>query len=328
MKEIIEKYLNGKADRNEQIKLLAWLRVKDNRKTFNSQKLAWKKELDNEQLPVGSDHSWNIIQGHYTQNIYDSWQFNKKLSWYFTIAALIFLMIGAGAFAYFYPKLQTTEVITNVIADNGQVSKVLLPDSTLIWLNSGSILAYSNLYATKNRDVKLIGEAYFEVKKNAAIPFTVSSEEIVVKVIGTEFNVNAYPELEKIDVTLISGKVKLGSNRSNSFQYDLSPGEQASYNKLTRKIKVDDVDTERLTSWKEGIVNIYDLSLDELMLRLEKRYNQKFTSQEEVLQFPFTFTIKDESLDEVLDVMTRIAPIKVEQKEGVFEFSLDEKRSR
>lgn len=328
MKELIEKYLNGKADTSEQAELLAWLRVKGNKNTFNRQKQAWKKNLDSDELPFGSDQSWNRIQDHYLQNGYQNWQITKRINWYFKVAAAIFFMTSLGSLVYFYPKNQTSEVYTNVIADNGQVSKVMLPDSSYVWLNSGSELTYSNLYAIENRDIQLNGEAYFDVKRNTGLPFEVSSGEIVVQVLGTTFNVNAYPESEKIDVTLLSGKVKLNSSQSNSFEYELSPGEHASFNKESRTIKVENVNTERLVSWKEGILNVYDLSLDEVMIRLEKRYNQKFVGEEEVLDFHFTFSINDETLDEILDLMTRIAPIDVEQKGDVIEFILDEERNK
>jgi len=330
MKSIVTKYLDGTATKAEQAKMLLWLRQKENRIVFNSLKLEWKKGLDSQQLPVGSEKSWSTIQDQLLQKSFNGWQSSRKMNQFFRIAAIFFFVLSLGSAVYFVSNQNKTipEFYTSVVAENGQISKVELPDGSTVWLNSGSELTYSNLFAADNRNIDLSGEAYFEVTKNEDIPLIVSSGELQVKVLGTKFNVAAYPSSEKIDVVLESGKVELLSAEVESFRYELKPGELASFNKGNRGLNVSNVNTLKYTSWKDGIINIYDQTLEELVKRLETRYNQKFKYAEEIKDYHFTFTIKNESLDETIKLMEQIAPIKAVQKEHIIEFKLDEKRKR
>ncbi|WP_346863214.1 FecR domain-containing protein [uncultured Draconibacterium sp.] len=330
MKLIITKYLEGCATEEEQAKLLTWLRQKENRIAFNSQKLDWKKSLDNQQFPEGSEKSWSTIQDQLLQKSYSGWQSSRKISYFFRYAAIFFFVVSLASAVYIVSnKLQSTpEYFTQVIADNGQISKVELPDGSMVWLNSGSKISYNNLFAANNRNITLIGEAYFEVTKNEDIPLIVTSNEIKVKVLGTKFNVAAYPESEIISVVLESGKVELLSTKEANFQCHLKPGERATFNKLKRNLEVNEVNTVKYTSWKDGMINIFDQTMEELVERLETRYNQKFDYAAELKDYHFTFTIKNELLEETIDLMEKIAPIKTVQKGEIIEFELDEKRMR
>ena len=330
MKEIITKYLEGKASEAEQQKLLEWIRVKKNRLVFNSYSLVWKNSLDKNQFPVGSEESWNQIQAQLLQKSYKGWQNSRKMNQFFRIAAIFFFVVSLGSLAYFFsaqPK-HLPEFYTSVMAENGQISKVELPDGSLVWLNSGSEITYSNYFATNNRDINLSGEAYFQVAKNEAIPLVVTIDELQVKVLGTKFNVSAYPESKEIDVVLESGKVELLDTKVESFQYQLKPGERATFDKNNRDLTVSNVNTTKFTSWKEGIINIYDQSLEELIKRLENRYNQKFEIADDVKFFHYTFTIKNETLHEVIKLMEKITPVKAVQNEDIITFKLDKNKKR
>ncbi|WP_346857414.1 FecR domain-containing protein [uncultured Draconibacterium sp.] len=330
MKELITKYLDGKATVEQQVKLLIWLRQKENRLAFNTEKLVWKKSKALNQLPEGSEKSWSTIQDHLLQKSYNGWQKSQKRNQFFKIAAIFFFIIGLGSAVYFISKTSQTspEFYTSVIADKGQISKVLLADGSIVWLNSGSEISYNSAFAAKNRDIKLSGEAYFQVTKNEDIPLIVSSGELQVKVLGTKFNVTAYPESNNIDVVLESGRVELLSSEVKSFQYELKPGERGTFQKESRKLGISNVNTGKFTSWKDGIINIYDQTLEDLVKRLEIRYNQKFTFEKELKDYHFTFTISNESLEETIDLMEKIAPITTIQKGEIIEFRLDEKRKR
>ncbi|MCY1719337.1 FecR domain-containing protein [Prolixibacteraceae bacterium Z1-6] len=330
MKNSITKYLDGTASKAEQAKMLLWLRQKENRLVFNSLKLEWKNGLDKEQLPADSEKTWSTIQDQLLQKSYTGWQSSRKMNQFFRIAAIFFFILSVGSAVYFVPNQfrNTAEFYTNVIADNGHISKVELPDGSTVWLNSGSEISYNNFFAANNRNIKLTGEAYFSVTKNKDIPLVVNAGELEVKVLGTKFNVAAYPESKNISVVLESGKVELLSSKSETFQYQLKPGEKASFNKDSRELDVSQVNTSKFTSWKDGMINIYDQTLEELVKRLETRYNQKFKFDEAIKNYHFTFTIKNESLDQTIGLMEKIAPIKAEQNGEIIEFKLEKKRKR
>ncbi|WP_321345795.1 FecR family protein [uncultured Draconibacterium sp.] len=195
MKEIIEKYLEGRASASEQMQLLKWLRKKENRIVFNSSRLVWNKSQKNKALPEGSELSWLNIQDQMLQKSFKRWQYSDKVNLMVRIAAIFFfvLSLGGGAFIISTTKHKNTWY-SEIEAENGQISKVKLPDGSLVWLNSGSKISYNNLFASNNREVNLEGEAYFEVQKDEDLAFVVNSGEIQVKVHGTKFNVEAFPD--------------------------------------------------------------------------------------------------------------------------------------
>lgn len=330
MKQIVTKYLEGRATTAEQAELMVWLRNKKNRIDFNSYSLVWKKGLDEHQFPGNGGESWNKIQAELLQKSFNHWQESRKTNQFFRIAAIFFFVVSLGSLAYFVvnDNGKTPEFYTSVLAENGHISKVELPDGSMVWLNSGSKIAYNNSFASGNRDVSLSGEAYFQVSKNKDIPLVVSSGGFQVKVLGTKFNVSAYPEKKNIDVTLESGSVELLHSNFETFQYQLKPGERAVIDKINWQIAVNNVNTSRFTSWKEGIVNIYDQSLEELAERLETRYNQKFILNDDVKKLKYTFTIKNESLEEIIQLMEKITPVKAEQKNDTILFKLDKNKKR
>lgn len=330
MQAIVTKYLEGTATKAEQEKLLMWLRKKENRLVFNSFKLEWKNRLDINQFPRESEESWNNIQTTLLQKSYTGWQNSRKMNQFFRIAAILFFVVGIGSLAYFFTtqSKQIPVFYTSVMAENGHISKVELPDGSIVWLNSGSEITYSNYFASNNRDINLSGEAYFQVTKNEEIPLIVNSGDLQVKVLGTKFNVDAYPKSHQINVVLESGKVELLNSKVESFSYKLKPGERATFDKKDMDLKISNVNTSKFTSWKEGIINIYDQSLEELIERLETRYNQKFEIAADVKDFHYTFTIKNESLDEIIKLMERITPVKAVQKQDTISFKLDKKKKR
>jgi ferric-dicitrate binding protein FerR (iron transport regulator) len=94
----------------------------------------------------------------------------------------------------------------------------------------------------------------------------------------------------------------------------MNPGELVQYNKSDNKFDVTHINTSKFTSWKEGILNIYDQRLEDLVKKLELRFNQKFEVENEVKDFRYTFTIKNETLEEVIDLIQQITPVKIEQE--------------
>jgi transmembrane sensor len=330
MKLIIEKYLEGRATDSEMKELLEWLRKKENRFTFHSFRLEWKNRFGKNSIPAESRDGWNRLQEQLAQKSFTRFNESRRLQFIFRIAAIFFFVVSLGLSAYFYASrtTKTPEIFTSVFAENGQISKVELPDGSLVWLNSGSEIKYSNRFATENRDIQLTGEAYFQAAKNTKLPMLVNCGEMSVKVLGTQFNVTAYPESGFIDVVLEEGAVQLLNPDVESFSYNLKPGERANFNTANRKVTVSYVNTGKFTSWKDGIINIYNQTLEELLARLELRYNQKFQFDPQLKDIRYTFTIKNESLDEIILLMEKITPVKAVQKNDIITFKPDKRKMR
>lgn len=330
MKEIVFKYFEGQATDNEMEQLLHWLRNKENRLVFNSFRLDWKKSLEPNRFPGGGEESWQRLQAQLGQKSYNRWQKSRKMEHFFRVAAIFFFVVSLGSLAWYFTHQPQTipETYTSVMAENGQISKVELPDGSLVWLNAGSKMTYNNFFSAENRKVTLTGEAYFDVTKNEILPLVVDCNGLKVKVLGTRFNVNAYDVGKMAEVVLEEGAVELFNTTTKEKFYRMKPGERIKINLQTTKYSAEMVNTARYTSWREGIVNIYDLSIEDLVRRLEKRYNQKFELTPDVMELRYTFTIENEPLENVLKLMERITPVKVEQNEEIIKIEIDKKKLR
>jgi ferric-dicitrate binding protein FerR (iron transport regulator) len=330
MKDTAFKYFEGRATDAELEKLLDWLRKKENRIVFNSYRLDWKKSLEPNQFPGGGEEGWNKLQAELGQKSYNRWQESRKIQQFFRVAAIFFFVVSLGSMAWFFTHQSQTipETYTSVMAEYGQISKVELPDGSLVWLNSGSKLSYNNFFSAENRKVTLSGEAYFDITKNETLPLVVDCNELQIKVLGTRFNVNAYETGKMAEVVLEEGTVELINTTTNDNFYRMKPGQRVKVDLQTSEYSAGMVNTARYTSWREGIVNIYDLSIEDLVRRLEKRYNQKFELTPGVKELRYTFTIENEPLEDVLKLMERITPVKVEQTDETIKIELDKKKLR
>jgi transmembrane sensor len=321
MKSIITKYLRGKSSTDEQNELLRWIRKDEHLSEFQQMKEEWKAEVVKEAVPSEFIGDWRTIQNRMMEQLQKDVQRKQHTLSFFRYAAIFVVLIAVPALVYILSSNRQNNqlVYTTVAADYGQISKVVLPDSTVIWVNSGSTIKYNNQFSASNRDIELIGEAFFKVHKNKDLPLVVANEDLRVKVLGTEFSVMAYPEEKSIQVVLEKGKVELSSTSISSLKQEMKPNELASYNKENKKLAIEEVNTDLYTSWKDGIINIYDLPLSELVIKLEKRFNQKFAVDEEIKNIPYTFTIKNDDLNSILSLMEKITPVDVVQQGNMIE---------
>lgn len=329
MRFIIKKYLSGNSSEKEQETLLDWMRQEDNLPEFEAVKNEWKKEVIQEPIPLQYEQSWNNIQGAMLGSVQSNLQRAQRTLYFIRIAAILVVLLLIPSLVFFYTRTKenTPLTYTTVSADLGQISKVLLPDSSVIWINSGSTIKYNNRFSTSNRDIELVGEAYFQVHKNKELPLIVNSQDLNVKVLGTEFCVSSYPEENTIHVILEKGKVELSSDVNKDFIQQMNPGEMAIFNKEKNTLSLSTVNTGMYTSWKDGLINVYNLPLSEVVIKLERRYNQKFVVDKAIKDLPFTFTIKNEDLHSILRLMEKITPIDAVQKGNIIELKYNKSKN-
>lgn len=182
-------------------------------------------------------------------------------------AAVVLLCLSVWA-AYLYMQPVSIQTVTTL----AETRTILLPDGTSVTLNHYSSLSYPKQFKSDNREVELSGEAYFEVSKNKKHPFIVQTETIDVQVLGTHFNVDAYPDNPDVKTTLLTGSVAV-SNKNNSVHMVLKPNEVAIYNKveqkLTRKVLENAGDE---VSWRHGEFIFDDLPLQEIARELSNSF--------------------------------------------------------
>lgn len=161
--------------------------------------------------------------------------------------------------------------------------RITLEDGTQVWLNAESQLSYPDTFRNDERRVILKGEAYFQVAKNEEKPFYVESDGQLVRVYGTEFNVRSYQEDPEIYTTLVSGSVALQPSRGNSGELFLTPGHQAVFVKSDSSAYVRTVNTEVVTSWRNGKFVFEEQNLGQIMCTLSRWYDFEYEFTDNVL---------------------------------------------
>lgn len=244
-----------------------------------------------------------------------NYQPNKKViqNIYFRLAAaaailtLVFLAgIGLGD-SILKPSVKVS--YTKIIAPEGNKTQIVLPDSTYVWLNSGSELQYPSDYNSQNREVTMKGECFFDVVKDPEHPFLVIGSKFKVKVYGTRFNVNEDEEKDRADVTLVSGKVHVQNLDGKSIT-DLIPGQQMVYDKGKYRVQRAE-NMEALTAWLNNMLIFDNQPFEEVIHYLEKWYAVKIQLDQSLYyRYDYTFKLKTESLREVLELISVITPIQ------------------
>ena len=168
-------------------------------------------------------------------------------------------------------KAVNTIVFNTVTTPKGGQYHIVLPDGSGVWLNAASSLKFPTSFTGKERRVEITGEVYFEVMHNAKMPFIVKINETEVAVLGTHFNVMAYPDEKTLKTTLLEGAVKVSRAGKSA---TLSPGQQASITNSIGNIRVlANVDTEKEMAWKNGYFQFEDENLESIMRQVARWYD-------------------------------------------------------
>jgi len=203
-------------------------------------------------------------------------------------------------------------IIQTVTAQEATVSHLTLNDGTQVWLHSGSTLQFPTRFTGEKREVKLTGEAYFEVVKNENQAFSLNVQDLNIEVLGTSFNVVSYDDEAISEVVLVSGKVKLFSTTENhikDFGY-MHPGQKAVYARKSQKVYSEDVNVDKYVAWREGKLIFRDDSMSEVVKRLSRWFNVDISiADPEINDYIYTATFSDENLLQVLYLLKISAPI-------------------
>jgi len=163
--------------------------------------------------------------------------------------------------------------------------RLVLSDGSLVWLNAASSITYPTVFAGNERKVSMMGEAYFEVSENKAMPFFVEHDQLLIKVLGTHFNVNAYDNEASNKVTLLSGLVDVGNGKISK---RLVPGQQASVSKTVFSVD-ENIDTDEVLAWKNGQFYFGGSDIRSIMKQIERYYDVEVEFRDEV---PYRFVAK------------------------------------
>jgi len=238
----------------------------------------------------------------------------RRLGW-LKYAAAVAAVVAVGFFSYRGGQSQLETAMGDIVveAPQGSRTQMTLPDGTKVWLNAGSKISYSQSFGLVNRLVLLAGEGYFEVAHNEELSFSVESENVRVKVLGTKFNFRDYPSDAEATVSLAEGSVAMNSQQHTADEQLLKPGQRATVDKQTGKIRVEEYEVANATQWTSGKLIFDGEPLQEIVKTLERSYNVKITIADNrllTLRFYGDFLRQEQTLSEVLDALAATGKIK------------------
>jgi transmembrane sensor len=208
---------------------------------------------------------------------------------------------------------QAYQAYNEVFSSVDAITKVTLPDGTNVWLNHSSSLRYPAMFNGITRNVELNGEGYFEVIPNSKIPFIVKTGEIQVKALGTTFNVMGYSEEDRIETSLINGRVELqrmGSNGAIIPLVKMKPTDLAVFQKSNNMISTRTIEDDRNFSWKDGKLVFIAEPMGNVVRKLGRWFNVDIQIKDpELLELTYTATFVHETLPQIMELMTVMSPI-------------------
>lgn len=217
---------------------------------------------------------------------------------------LVILSLSFSAYQNFKPKEQVS--LNEYFCQAGEVKEITLSDGTRVWLNAQSYLLASEPFVGENREVKLIGEAYFEVAHQPKQPFIVSSQGLATTVLGTQFNISAYLGDQKHDVTLYEGKVHLAVEDAPEKSCFLTPGKKATFLTNNQKISVSEAEHARPAEWRNGVLSFYDEDFNSIAKKLERKYETTILIADATVgELHFTASFDVEPLEKIFDLLKK-----------------------
>ena len=322
--ELIASYLTEGLDKNALDELKTWIVASaENRQYFIQQREIWFSAVNREAASVyNKDKAFenfrNRVESRKKTQSTSRQGFSLSAIWRY--AAVVAIMIAVGCISYWQGEVNVKDTFADISVEAplGSKTKLYLPDGTLVWLNAGTKMVYSQGFGVDNREVILEGEGYFEVVKNKEIPFLIKTKELDLRVLGTKFNFRDYPEDKEVVVSLLEGKVELDNLLNIGNKNILKPNERALLNKQTGKMEIESVTASNASEWTDGYLFFNEELLPDIVRELERSYNVKIQLADTTLnsfRFYGNFTRREQTIEEVMEVLSSTGKIKY-KKEG------------
>lgn len=210
------------------------------------------------------------------------------------------------------------EVLYNTLLNprGSKIVAIQLADKTKVWLNAESSLKYPTVFLGNERKVEITGEAYFEVAHNPIKPFIVSRGDAQVIVLGTHFNINAYPEEPSVNVTLLEGSVQVNSLAGNGRGQKIQPGEQAQIESNGHIGIKRRVDLEEIMAWKDNLFSFKGADMKTIMNQVSRWYNVDVTFEKEIKEKFYAEVSRNTNVSTLLEMLeaTQSVKFKIEKE--------------
>ena len=280
MEQIIFKQLTGESlTEQEKVKLDHWLKADaKNRITYNQLKLAFlsrKDQFDGSIKARVKDHIMAKARSEIAEAPQPaSSQINrwKRVAIWLIIVCGGILIYQVARNNHFVEKTETAHLISK-ISPHGQKVSTTLPDGTKVKLNAGSKLITPERFGAEQREVTLVGEAFFEVAENREKPFIIHTADLNVVVLGTSFNIDAYTlNKDHMSVAVATGKVRVSASSDSSEAIELIPGQMLTHARKTGVMKVQNFDWDKELAWKDNVLVFKNDNIDTILSELKRWY--------------------------------------------------------
>ena len=323
--ELIANYLTEGLDKNALDELKTWIAASaENQQYFIRQREIWFSAVSREAASVyDKDKAFENFRNRVEsqKEIQSTSRRGFSLSALWRYAAVVAIIIAVGCISYWQGEVNVKDTFADISVEAplGSKTKLYLPDGTLVWLNAGSRMTYSQGFGVDNRKVELEGEGYFEVKRNEKIPFFVKTKDLQLQVLGTKFNFRDYPEDHEVVVSLLEGKVGLNNLLREEKEAVLSPDERAVLNKANGLLTVESVTASNASQWTDGYLFFDEELLPDIAKELERSYNVKIHIANDSLKtfrLYGNFVRREQNIQEVLEALasTEKMQYKIEER--------------
>lgn len=283
--ELLSKYLNNEASSLEKSEVETWLNLNRENHEMLEQVRSMLGKVDSyyQMKNFDSGTAWQNVHSKINpepERMIQHKNVRKEaILTFYQYAAIIIIALLLGSIGYYigFRKEKPAESIQIVSAENQAINEFVLPDGTKVTLNSNSTLQFPTQFTTDVREVTITGEAFFDVTPNAAKPFVIHAGNAQVKVLGTSFNICAYPEDETVEVVVQTGKVQVSCKKAGlpaeSHEVFLVPGEKGTFYNTGNLLEKAVNTNPNFLAWKTRIMEFNQVPLSEVVLCLEKVYH-------------------------------------------------------
>ncbi|WP_020529593.1 FecR family protein [Flexithrix dorotheae] len=319
--ELFTKFLSGESTRKEYEQLLSWLNesAENREEFFNYQKIWNKTNKPLETFFPDSEQAWKVFSeknGIVQEKLKVTKSHHYSISSFYKAAAVLLMGIGL---AITLKMVYFSKDMVEISAGNDQVKKVVLPDSSEVWLNKNSQITYSENFNLDNRVVNLTGEAFFEVKKAEGRRFTIYAGNSKTEVVGTSFNIKEN-ENSEVEVAVATGRVAFSPKNEDRTVF-LLPGEKASVGSL-KNITKQKIENENFRSWQNNQLTFNDVVLNQVFNTLEQHYAIDMDIKSPtLLNCHYTGNFKELTIEEVMEILAASANFSYQESDGVYHIS-------
>ncbi|WP_308755665.1 FecR family protein [uncultured Bacteroides sp.] len=321
---LITRYIAGELDKESFSELKRWsLESESNRKYVRNKLEVWfSSGAADTTVHFDKDKAFSLFR----QRVAESQRKQEKtirFSWktFMRVAAVVLVLLVPFA-TYWQGKQAVKQTFADMVveAPMGAHTKLYLPDGTLVWLNAGSKIVYSQGFGVDDRQLSLEGEGYFEVMRNEEVPFEINTKELNLRVLGTKFNFKNYPDDEEVTVNLMEGKVALRNGIKEIPELYLTPNEKMVLNKTTGQMVKSSTKADKANVWINDELFFDEELLEDIAKKLMRSYNVKVEVADSLRNKRFygSFGISANTIDKILDMMASTRQMNYKYENGVY----------